>query len=87
MSEIDFNDDEVMNEVRRLAVRYDRVALMISEELLPTEIFKKFHGDDLIAVWNKIGKPIDDWAQSKGRKSYCRSYKELVQRWTGPNYR
>lgn len=73
---------EELNNVRRLAVTYDRVGFFVKSGLFPIEDeFFAWHGEEIAKLWKRIRKLIAHVQETEGRRGYGQYFKYLGEDW------
>jgi hypothetical protein len=72
-------DKETERKIRRLIVAYDRVGLMITQDLLLGPALIGFQGEEIERIWEKASPFIDQIRKQRG--NYANNFQALALTW------
>ena len=67
----------VLTMARKVAVKYDRLAYMVHQDLLPRKALLDFQGDEIAVLWEKLEPAITFVRTSQNRPNYCCNLEQL----------
>lgn len=69
-------------EIRRLAVAYDRIAFLVHLKLVREDDLFEFQGEEIKRLWSTIASVIVGYREQTGRPGHCRHLEALAKKWT-----
>jgi hypothetical protein len=64
----------------RVAVAYDRIALLVSRQLIPEDMLLEFQGSEIRKLWPALKPLICQVRKSRGLADYCVHFERVAER-------